>query len=153
MGRRQPAFTLVELVLVLAIIVVMSAMAVPRYTRAQQRYRADAAAQRLLADLAMARSRANTTSTSQAVIFTVATSQYQMPGVTDLQNRGANYTVRLGDAPYQATLQSVDFGGGVTQVTFDGYGNPSSGGTLVITAGEFVRTILLNANTGKAALQ
>ena len=153
MGRRQPAFSLIELVLVLAIITVMSAMAVPRYTRAQQRYRADAAAQRLLADLAMARSRANTTSTSQAVIFTVATSQYQMPGVTDLKNQSSNYTVKLGDAPYQATLQSVDFGGGAVQVTFDGYGNPSSGGTLVIQAGEFVRTILLNANTGKAALQ
>jgi prepilin-type N-terminal cleavage/methylation domain-containing protein len=152
MNKRQPAFTLIELVLVLAIVTVLSAMAVPRYVGAQLRYRADAAAQRIVADLAMARSRANTTSASQAVIFTLASSQYQMPGVTDLKNQGSNYTVYLGAAPYQATLVSVDFGG-TSQVTFDGYGVPNCGGTVVIKAGDVQRTILLDANSGKAAMQ
>ena len=149
MGRRQPAFSLVELILVMAIITVLSAMAVPRYVGAQQRYRADAAAQRIVVDLAMARSRANTTSTSQSVVFTLATSQYQMPGVPDLKNSGGTYTVLLGGAPYQATLVSADFGG-TAQVTFDGYGVPNSGGTLVVKAGGFQRTISLDASSGKA---
>jgi prepilin-type N-terminal cleavage/methylation domain-containing protein len=152
MGRRQPAFTLIELVLVMAIITILSAIAVPRYVGAQQRYRADAAAQRIVADLAMARSRANTTSTSQTVIFTVASSQYQMPGVADLKNEGTNYTVSLGAAPYQATLVSVDFGG-TSQVTFDGYGVPNCGGTVVIQAGDVERTIVLDTSSGKAAWQ
>jgi prepilin-type N-terminal cleavage/methylation domain-containing protein len=152
MGRQQPAFSLIELILVLAIITVMSAMAVPRYVGAQQRYRADAAAQRIVTDLAMARSRANTTSASQAVLFTVASSQYQMPGVPDLRNSGGTYTVLLGGAPYQATLVSVDFSG-TAQVTFDGYGVPNSGGTVVVKAGGFQRTIVLDATSGKATWQ
>jgi prepilin-type N-terminal cleavage/methylation domain-containing protein len=152
MGKRQPAFTLIELILVMAIITVLTAMAVPRYTAAQQHYRADAATQRLVADLAMARSRANSTSTTVTVVFNVASSQYQMPGVPDLKHSTATYTVLLGGEPYKATLVSANFAS-TSQVTFDGYGVPNCGGTVVVRAGGFQRTITLDANSGKAAWQ
>jgi prepilin-type N-terminal cleavage/methylation domain-containing protein len=152
MGKRQPAFTLIELILVMAIITVLTAMAVPRYTAAQQHYRADAAAHRLVADLSMARSRANSTSAPQTVVFNVASSQYQMPGVPDLKHSTATYTVLLGGEPYKATIVSADFAG-ATQVTFDGYGVPNCGGTVVLLAGGFQRTVTLDANSGKAAWQ
>ena len=150
MGQR--AFTLLELVLVLAIITVLAAIAVPRYTAAQQNFRADAAARRVVADLGLARSRANTTSTPQTVVFNLASSQYQMPGVQDLKDPANTYTVLLGAAPYQAKLVSVDFGG-TSQATFDGYGMPNCGGTVVISAGDVQRTVVLDANSGKAAMQ
>ena len=152
MGKRPSAFTLLELVLVLAIITVLAAIAVPRYTAAQQNFRADAAARRIVADLGLARSRARSQSNSQTVVFNLATSQYQMPGAPDLKNPANTYTVLLGGAPYQARLVSVDFGGS-SQVTFDGYGVPDRGGTLVISAGGVQRTIVLEATSGKANVQ
>ena len=152
MGRRQAAFTLLELVLVLAIITVLAGIAVPRYAAAQQNFRADAAAQRLVADLAMARLRARSQSNSQTVVFNLASSQYQMPGVQDLKNPANTYTVLLSGVPYQAKLVSVDFGG-TSQATFDGYGMPNCGGTVVISAGGVQRTVVLDANSGKANVQ
>ena len=149
---RQRAFTLLELILVLAIITVLAAIAVPRYTAAQQNFRADAAARRLVADLGLARSRARSQSNSQTVVFNLASSQYQMPGVADLKDPAKTYTVLLGAAPYQARLVSVDFGG-TSQVTFDGYGMPNCGGTVVISAGGVQRTVVLDANSGKANVQ
>lgn len=149
---RQRAFTLLELVLVLAIITVLAAIAVPRYTAAQQNFRAAAAARRLVADLGLARSRARAQSNSQTVVFNLASSQYQMPGVPDLRNPANTYTVLLGGAPYQARLVSVTFGG-TSQVTFDGYGMPNCGGTVVLSAGGVQRTVVLDANSGKANVQ
>ena len=65
-GLRR-GFTLLELVLVVAILGVVAAIAAPRYGNAIQNYRANAAAQRLRADLEYARARAKSTSSSRTV--------------------------------------------------------------------------------------
>jgi type IV fimbrial biogenesis protein FimT len=152
MSRARQAFSLVELVTVIAIIAILSAIAVPRYVSAQQHYRAEAAAHRVISDLTLARSRANTTSSPQKVVFLVAAGQYEMPGFTDPDRPGQTYTVRLADAPYKASLVTADFGG-ASEVTFDGYGVPNQGGNITVRAGDYERTVVLNANTGKATAQ
>lgn len=149
MSRR--AFTLVELVLVIGIIAIAAAIAIPRYADALLRYRADAAARRISGDLALARSRANTTSTAHSVVFSVAANEYRIPEMADAST-GAAYTVRLGDAPYRATLVSASFGG-ESQVSFNGYGVPNCGGALLIRAGSVERTVVLDATSGRASVQ
>jgi prepilin-type N-terminal cleavage/methylation domain-containing protein len=153
MGNRPPrAFSLVELVIVMAIIGIMAAIAIPRYAGAIQNYRADLAARRIVTDLAMTRSRANIMSASQRIVFDVAANQYQVADMPDPDSPLSTYTVRLSAAPYQARLVSVDFGG-TPDVSFDGFGVPAKGGTVIIQAGDIQRKVVLNPGTGKAVVQ
>lgn len=148
----RKAFSLLELVLVLAILGILAAMAVPRYGTAVARYQAEMAAKRVVADLALARARARITSTQRTVAFTPAADQYQLPGVADLKNSAADYLVDLSARPYHANLLSADFGGDGT-VIFDGYGAPDSSGQVIVQVGDVQKIIALDQNTGKASVQ
>ena len=138
--------------MVLAIIAVGAAIAVPRYFSAVARFRADAAAERVAADLHLAQADAKRTSQSRTVVFDPSQSTVTIPGVAGLDRRTADYVARLGDAPYQAKLFSADFGG-VPQVVFNGYGVPSSTGTVVVRVGDVQKTVVVSALTGKTTVQ
>jgi prepilin-type N-terminal cleavage/methylation domain-containing protein len=157
-ARLALGFSLVELMLTLAIIALLSAIAVPRIANSAAGSRASAAAQRIAADLNMARSRANITSTALTVTFTFATNQYQIPGIPDLVQPTSTYTVNLADEPYRAVLTSTTFTGstqttGAAQLSFNGYGVPSSGGTITISSGNASKVITIDAGSGRAQVQ
>ena len=150
--RFHAAFTLVELAAVVVIIALLAAMAMPHFAGALARSRADAAAGRVRLDLLHAQERARAMSTSVWVVFDVARGLYQLQGVPDLDRPGSTYEVRLVNQPYLATLVSADFGGDAT-VIFNGYGDPDSGGTMVLRVGDETRTVTLDAQTGRAGVQ
>jgi Tfp pilus assembly protein FimT len=150
--RTRFGFSLVELLLVMATIVILSAIGVPRYASAVAHYRADVASKRVAADLAFAMSRARSTSKPITIVFTTGTKSYQMATVPDPMTGAATYTVNLGVEPYKTNIVSANFGG-VPQVTFSIYGGPSSAGSVVIAAGAFQKTITLDGVTGKTTIQ
>ena len=150
------AFSLLELTLVLMVMGVLAALAVPRYANALARYRADAAARRVVADLDLARTTARSSGTSYTVVFNAASKSYQVLNIADPDHPNATYTVSLSEDPYNAKLSSASFGGGVStsaQVTFDGFGSPDNDGTITLQSGVFQRIITLTAATGKATVQ
>lgn len=144
-------FTLLEVLLVLAIVAIFSAVAAPRYGRASGRYRADLAARRIVADLCLARSSAQATSSSWTVSFSKETECYEVAPPT---GQPGGYTVVLSAEPYNADLTSANFsGGGGTQVAFNGWGVPANGGTVVIRAGAEQRTVVVDSATGRISIQ
>jgi len=145
-------FGLLELVLVMGIVGVVAGMAAPRFTNATMRYRVEMTARRIAADLSLAQSWAKTSSKSQTVAFDLAGAKYRMTGVRTLDNRSSNYEVNLSGDPHLVTLVSANFGGG-PNVTFDAYGAPDNGGTIVIQANGTQKTITLSPYTGKAKVQ
>lgn len=144
-------FSLAEVVLVLAIIAVVSAMAVPRYSASQGRYRAELAARRVVADLALAQARARSLSASQTVTFTTD-SRYTIVGMADLDHSSSTYQVDLSAPPYQGTIVSAAFGSG-SNLVFNGYGVPSTGGTVVVQADNVSKTIVIDPDSGTATIQ
>src|SRR5690349_12774102 len=94
-SRPSFAFSLIELVLVIAIIAVVGAIALPRYSNSLHNYRATLAAKRIATDLQMAQFRARALSTTRTVAFTVTGSTYQIAGESDLTKSGSTYTVLL----------------------------------------------------------
>jgi Tfp pilus assembly protein FimT len=136
------------MLMVLAIIGVIAAMALPRWVRSIAHYEADAAARRLAADLAWAQSRARNTSSTQTVHLNLTNNSYQLVGVTDPDHAAQTYAVDLTRPPYRSAIVSASAADGNSNIVFDGYGTPATSGTLVIQAGDFQKTVTVNAGTG-----
>ncbi len=150
--HRNRSFTLIDLVMAMAVIVIVAAIATPRYANALTRYRAEAAAQRVVADLALARQTAKSTSSSRTVGFDAAKHSYLIPNVRELDTAGTMYRVQLQDPPYQARIVSVDLGGD-WQIIFDGFGIPDSGGFVIVQSGDYQYTVVVDPETGAAEVQ
>jgi len=150
-GRR--AFSLVEMLLVLVIMAVMAAVAIPRFSSAEARHRVEAAARRVAADLDLARQRARAAGANRSVIFNPGAARYRLPGVAHPDRPGSpdDYTVELGQAPYGAAITAVDFGGDAA-IVFDGFGTPDSGGSVTIRVGRYAQTVTVDAGTGNATV-
>lgn len=146
------AYTLIELVLVLAIITLVGAMAAPRWAGSVNRARVTAAVQRITADLRAASAQARATSTPVTVTFSTAKADYTISNARTLDRRVAPYAVELDEPPYVVRLASADFGGG-TVVTFNACGEADLDGSIVLSAGSFQRTIKFYANTREVIVQ
>lgn len=149
--RSSQGYSLVELILVVAIIGVLSGLAIPRYGRAASRYRADAAAKRVVADLQQAQQRGLAGSGACVLSFSTSAATLTMTYPTIGGVAGRSVQTKLGLLPYLASIQSVDFGG-TSSVTFDGNGRPSAGGTIVIRSGNESRTITVAAGNGATTI-
>jgi len=134
----RTAFSLVELVIVFAILATVAAIAVPRYGQAQARYRADAAAQRIALDLRRARDVARSTSASQ-LFFLSGGLRYGFGAATNTAE-----TVDLSQEPYRAITAAGDLG--TRNITFDGYGKPDASSHFYVGAGDEWRRVDLDAN-------
>lgn len=138
--------------MVIAIIAISAAIAAPRWSESLGRYRVDAAARRIVADLLLAQTNARATSVAQTITFSPAQDSYSLSGLKNFETNSGTYTVSLAVPPYQADLSSTDFTVS-TPLTFNAFGVPSAGGKVVVTSGVFSRTITVDADSGAATVQ
>lgn len=144
-------FTMVELVTTILIIGILAAAAGPSFFDSLQCQRSDAAARRVADDIELARQTARRQSASQSVQFNNSAATYSLPGVAALDLRPGDYQVDVSARPFYATGVSADFGGDL-EIVFDGYGQPDSGGSAVITVGSKQWTVSVDATTGEVSI-
>jgi len=144
------AFTFIELLIVVIVMGIFAAVAVPAVRDSLLFYRVESAARRVKADLRLAQQTARLTSSSQSITFN-GTAYSMSAGVIDLDDPLDAYAVDLSASPYEIGSVAADFGGD-TSVTFDGYGTPSSGGAIIITAPNHQCTVTLDGDTGDATI-
>ena len=139
----RPAFTLVELVMVVMIVAILTAVAAPKYRAALANYRADAAAGRIAADLRMVAAYARKVSIAQSVQFDAGADSYAAPLFPDMNRQSTSYAVALRSSEYVADVVAASFGGSAT-VTFNIHGRPTAPGTVVVASGTQQRTVQLD---------
>jgi type II secretory pathway pseudopilin PulG len=143
---------MIELVIVLLIMSILTAVAAPTFFGSLLLHRVESAARRVKADLELARTQARLTSASQSATFTNSAGTYALSlGIKSLDKPGAIYTVDLKKEPYKLTSATANFSG-APSVSFDGYGTPNSGGTVVLTAKSYQCTVTLNGVTGDVTI-
>lgn len=140
--------SLVELLIVVAIMGVFAALAAPRYAASVQRRRFQSAALRIQSDIAVARESARATSSERTLRFSTTDNSYQLLGSNAL-NGGRPGSVQLDEPPYRATLPYADFGGS-PDLVFDGYGRVVAGGEIHLRIGAMSARIVLAAHDAGA---
>jgi len=138
-----------EIVMVMFILAIISAVVTPRFFSTLAYHRAESAAQRIQLDCEWARRRAKTQSADQEVQFNLAANSYTLPNVTGSNETVTDYTVAIDAYPYAASITSVDFGGQM-ELVFDGFGLPRQAGNVVVQSGASHRLISIDPDTGSA---
>ena len=148
---RHSGFSLLELVMVMAIIGISVAIAVPKYHSSIQNYRLKASARRIVNDLEYARSRAKATSSSRTFQVIVADDAYLIIEETKIDKASETYRVDLKLAPYHTSIRSVDLGGDA-ELVFNGFGEPDSNGVIIIKTRQGKKAILIDAASGEITI-
>ncbi len=149
--RRRGGFTLIEIVIVVLIIGIMAAISAPKFADTLHRCRVDSAVKRVKVDLSLVRQHAISSSSTQSAQFSPATDDYELSGLMSQDHAGTTLGVNLADPPYSAELVSASFGAD-SVVEFDRYGQPDSGGTVVVQSGGYQQTLTVDPATGKASI-
>lgn len=145
-------FTLIELAVVIVILAIVTSIAVPRYASALSNYRVNAAARRIAAEIAVTQTRARALSTTQSISFSTASNSFSITGMTDPDHPASTYTVSLSSTTTGAVLAAALFANAAT-LSFNGYGVPSSSGTITVTSGAATRTLTVAADSGAVTIQ
>jgi prepilin-type N-terminal cleavage/methylation domain-containing protein len=144
------AFTVIELVIVMLVMSILAAAAVPKFLDSLHFHRVESAARRLKADLGLAQHTARLTSTTQSVNFT-GTTYTLSSAVKSLDHPGGSYFVDLAAPPYELNSLTANFDGGPS-ISFDGYGTPSSLGVVFLTNKSHQCVVELDATTGEVTI-
>ncbi len=146
--RHRPAFSLLELTIVLAIVVTVSAIAIPRYWSSIGRYRVDLAARRVAADLKLAQSKARATGTFRNVVFDPTLARYAIAEEQSLTDSRTGYIVELAADPYIVAFDAFDTTTHTRRVIFDGFGQPNQSMTMTLSSAGHKRIVSVDQLSG-----
>ena len=139
------AFSMVELVIVLAIVGVTSAIALPRYLSSTMRVKVDGAARKVVADIERLRDRARQQGREQRMYFGDA--GYVLV-TTDDSGTELKEQVDLTLEPYRVGIKAqviTDRG-----LTFDSLGRAGTPLVIYVTNGDYTRGVSFDPTSGKA---
>ncbi len=149
LAGRGAAFSLLELVIVTAIVSTLSAVVLVRYSASAANYRVQLAAEKIAADLEWARQRARSTGEAKRVAFSPGRNVYGVTGERLRPGVNTVYAVDLESAPY---FSRVNRPGGVEPpaVIIDAYGWADRDWSVRILCGRASRTVSLGKGGGVA---
>ena len=150
-SRCAGAFTLIELVIVIAIVSITAAIAIPRLSGASTRYRVDSAVQQVIADINVTAAMANRASAAHSIQFDAAAETYTLVGQPSLNDPAVDQAVNLSREPYKVNLLRVSIGGG-SQLNVSGFGLIADSGQITLAAGTQGRRIIFTQGSSSVQI-
>lgn len=147
-ARRPGGFSLLELVIVLAVVSALAAIGSLRYARATARYRVQAACARVVSDLRMAQTLARITSSSRTVLLDAAKGEYRVLTAGQLAANADGTRVSLAADPYRASMRVDGLPGNALR--FDGRGGGNAGAIVSLRNADVEAAVIIEPNTGRA---
>ena len=150
--KSNSGFSIIELVLVMAILGILSAITVPKIGGIIDDVNEKAVSERIIEDLSYLRNLAVSSHDTTWMVVDQAQNQYGLYVGPDAGSRvlladpqsGETLILDLDTEYDNIAISSVDFGGG-SEISFNWWGTPSAGGTIVLNSS---RTITVVSETG-----
>lgn len=139
----RPAFSLIEVTIVLVIVGVIAAVALPKFAGASTNYRVQGAAQQLSAQIKLARLEARSAAAPRSLVV-----RNGALVVLD-QNNAEIRRFSPALAPFSATLSTTFTD--AAPLAFDAYGTPSAGGSFSLAVGH-TQTQVLVSSAGQVSI-
>ena len=140
-GRALLAFSLIEVILVLVIMVIAAAIAVPRYAQAEARYRLEGAARRIQSDIALMRDASRADGQTRVAAFTAASGDYKITSMgAGLLAGKDRYFVELKERPYKVSMELTALAANLT-FNVDGRGEIVGSGTITLAVAKDTITV------------
>lgn len=145
------AFTLIELMLVVAIIAIFAAMVLPRVSTTTPAFRASLAAQALAADMELLRTSARARGTSTTLTISADGSTYTLTGLARPgQSTSYNRTIRLSDGPFFSAVDPTTIPS--SPITFSADGTPSQSLVFRIISKGHTKTLTLSRQSSSITI-
>jgi prepilin-type N-terminal cleavage/methylation domain-containing protein len=151
MFKRRAGFTLVELLVTLAIVGIAASLAVPNVMTSIMEYRASAAGRQLMTDLQFAKTSAVSQVVHYRVTFNVGQKQYIVSRFNSATGNwdqvGVTRALAVPGTPYYVAggAFAINLTGGQTFVEFTALGTATTTGGITITVNGRQRTVNVNS--------
>jgi type IV fimbrial biogenesis protein FimT len=154
--RPVPAFTLIELLIAMAIIGILGAAAAPGVSRWIEVYRVKAASRQLMSDLQFARMKAVADNVQYQVYFNPASNQYWVqgwnPGTSAWNQIGAARQLSNAASPgYECGVTLAFLTNGATTATFSPLGQATAAITASLSSTHYQNNVVV-ATTGRVQI-
>lgn len=139
-------YTLLELAIVMGIVGAISTVGLLRYSSSLARYRVEAAASRMVADIRLAQSTARMLGASNSVTIALPASRYMIGNQPDIDTKSGTMTVRLAEEPTRSRIVAMTLDGvAVTPavLTFDGFGQARNTLRVRLQSGSVQRDVVV----------
>ena len=152
--KNSRGFTLIEIIIVIVIMGILAIVAVPQFTNTIQTKRLYDAVEKLNDDINYCRHYAISQHTNTYIRFQPNRERYRLFYGEDWGSRKALLSPGTNSKAW-FTIPDMFLGVGIqrtsfssNRLSFDWWGTPSQGGTVILTNGTNSRTITVNSETG-----
>lgn len=150
-GTMRRGFTLLELLLVVAVIGVLALVAVPRLASAQTGSRLAGAERRMQSEFAAVGELASAQGVTHTIQFHIPSSEMRIYRGTTAAAPALIRTIPFADEPYRTAIVATNITGAHTTIQVDGFGVYSAAATVQIDLGGIVRVVELTAPVAGSA--